>query len=217
MNLTCIYPIFHKLDYCLQKELKDCHTVLDLGCGPSSPLKNIKNITQSVGVELFKPYLDLSKKQKIHTQYLQKNILELSFPKNSFDAIILVEVLEHLSKKDGLKVIKLAKKWATKKIIISTPNHFFPMGIVDNNRYQQHRSGWSILELQQLGFKVNGVSGLKFFYKSESNVESLIKGKVYQNIKFKPQILFYGLNALFQIPNYFFPNFSFGLFAVITK
>jgi len=25
---------FHTLDYCLQKELSDCETVLDLGCGP---------------------------------------------------------------------------------------------------------------------------------------------------------------------------------------
>lgn len=212
-----IYPLVHKLDYCLQKELKDCQTVLDLGCGPSSPLKNIKNITYSVGVELFKPYLDLSKKQKIHTKYLQKNILKLNFPKNSFDAVILIEVLEHLSKKDGLKILKLANKWAKKKIIISTPNHFFPMNSVDQNKYQQHLSGWSISELKKIGFKVNGVSGLKFFYKPENNVDSLIKGNVYQNIKFKPQAFFYGLNAFFQIPNYYFPIFSFGLFAVKNK
>ena len=217
MNFTFLYPIFHKLDYCLQKELKDCQTVLDLGCGPSSPLKNTKNIKYSVGVEIFKPYLNLSKKQKIHTKYLQKNILKLDFPKSSFDAVILIEVLEHLSKKDGQKIIKLAQKWAKKKIIISTPNNFFPMGIVDNNQYQQHCSGWSKLELKKLGFKINGVSGLKFFYKSENKVKSLIKSNVYQNIKFKPQAFFYGLNALFQIPNYYFPIFSFGLFAVKIK
>jgi len=72
MKTSFLYPIFHKLDYCLQKELKDCQTVLDLGCGPSSPLKNIKNIKYSVGVELFKPYLEISKKQKIHNKYLQR-------------------------------------------------------------------------------------------------------------------------------------------------
>ena len=122
-----IYPIVHKLDYCLQKELKSCDSVLDLGCGPSSPLKNCKNIKYSVGVEAFKPYLDISKKQKIHTNYLPKNILNLDFPKNSFDAVILIEVLEHLTKKDGQKILKLANKWAKKKIIISTPNNFHPI------------------------------------------------------------------------------------------
>lgn len=212
-----IYHLFHKIDYCLQHELKDCETVLDLGCGPSSPLKNIKNIKHSIGVEVFKPYLDISKKQKIHTQYLQKNILDLSFPKNSFDAVILIEVLEHLSKKDGQKILKIANRWAKKKLIISTPNEFFPMGIVDKNKYQQHRSGWSITKLKKMGFKVNGVSGLKFFYKPENKVNSLINSSVYQNIKFYPQPFFYVINALFQIPNYYFPRFTFGLFAVKSK
>lgn len=217
MNLTFLYPIFHKLDYCLQKELKDCTSVLDLGCGPSSPLKNIKNIKYSVGVELFKPYLDLSKSQKIHTKYLQKNILDLDFPKNSFDAVILIEVLEHLSKKDGQKILKLADKWSKNKIILSTPNNYFPMGQLDQNPYQKHLSGWSIPELKKNGFKVYGVSGLKCFYKSENSDNHMINAKNYKNIKFKPQIFFYIINAFFQIPNYYFPKFTFGLFAVKNK
>jgi len=217
MNLTFLYPFFHKLDYCLQQELKGCDSVLDLGCGPSSPLKNIKNIKYSVGVEIFKPYLKLSKQQKIHTKYLPKNILDLDFPKNSFDAVILIEVLEHLSFKDGQKIIKLANKWAKNKIIISTPNNFFAMGEVDHNPHQQHLSGWSVSILQKLGFKVNGVSGLKFFYQSENKVKSLVNDDNYQNIRFKPKKFFYGLNAFFQIFNYYFPKFSFGLFAVKTK
>lgn len=217
MNLNFIYPIFHPLDYCLKQQLKDCQTVLDLGCGPSSPLKNIRNIKYSVGVELFTPYLKLSKSQKIHTKYLQKNILELDFPKNSFDAVILIEVLEHLSKQDGQKVLKLANKWAKNKVIISTPNLYFPMDQVDNNPHQKHLSGWSIPELKKLGFKVNGVSGLKFFYKSENSVNHMINTKNYQNIRFKPQPLFYFINAFFQIPNYYFPKFTFGLFAVKSK
>jgi len=217
MKADFLYPIFHKLDYCLKKELKDCQTVLDLGCGPSSPIKNIKNIKYSVGVELFTPYLNLSKKQKIHNKYFQKNILDLDFPKNSFDAVILIEVLEHLSKEDGRKILKLANKWAKKKIILSTPNHYFPMGQLDQNPYQKHLSGWSISDLKKLDFKVHGVSGLKYFYKSENSDDHMVNAKAYKNIRFKPQSFFYLVNALFQIPNYYFPNFTFGLFAVKTK
>lgn len=217
MKFNFLHPIFHPLDYCLKKELSDCKSVLDLGCGPSSPLKNIKNIDYSVGVELFKPYLDISKKQKIHTKYLQKDILNLNFKSNSFDAVILIEVLEHLSKNDGQKILKLADIWSKKKVILSTPNQYFPMGIVDNNIHQKHLSGWSIKELRQNGFKINGVSGFRFFYKKSNDIESLINGKVYQNIKFYPRPFFYGINALFQIPNYYFPKYSFGLFAVKDK
>lgn len=211
-----INKIVHTLDYCLQQELKNCGTVLDLGCGPSSPIKNCKNIKHSIGVEIFDRYLNLSKKQKIHNEYIQKNILDLDFPKKSFDAVILIEVLEHLSKKDGKKVIKLASQWAKKKIIISTPNNYFPMGTVDGNLYQKHLSGWSVKELVKSGFICHGVSGLKYLYNNENEVESLVKTNNYTNIKFKPKILFYYLNGIFQIIVYYFPKFAFGLFAVKT-
>lgn len=217
MKSTLLHPLFHKLDYCLQKELKNCDTVLDLGCGPSSPIKNIKNIKYSLGVEAFKPYLNISKDQKIHNKYLQKNILDVDFPKDSFDAVILIEVLEHLTKVDGLSIIKLANKWAKKKVIISTPNQYFPMGKVDLNPYQEHKSGWSIKELQKMGFKVNGVSGLKLFYREENHVDSLVAPKPYQNIKYHPHFFFYIINAFCQIFNYYYPKFSFGLFAVKNK
>ncbi len=217
MNLFYLYPIFHKLEYCLQKELKNCTTVLDLGCGPSSPLKNIKNIKYSLGVEIFKPYLDLSKKNKIHNKYLQKNILNLDFSENNFDAVILIEVLEHLSKKNGKKILKLADKWAKKKVILTTPNGYFQMGQVDNNPYEEHLSGWTIKELKDRGYKVNGVSGLKIFYNQKNQVTSLIKSNPYQNIKYRPKSLFYGINAIAQILNYYFPKHSFGLIAVKHK
>ncbi len=207
--------VFHTLNYCLQKELKDCKTVLDLGCGPSSPLQYCKNVEYSVGVEAFKPYLNESKKKKIHTKYLQKKIQDLDFKKNSFDAVILIEVLEHLSKKDGLKILKLAQKWAKKKVIISTPNGFFPMDKVDNNIYQRHLSGWSVDELKKMNFKVSGVSGIKFFYLSSNSVHSLInENDLFLNIRFKPKKFFYILNALLQIVTHYNPKLAFGLFAV---
>lgn len=134
--------IFHTLDYCLRRELKDCKTVLDLGCGPSSPLQYCKDIEYSVGVETFKPYLEKSKDKKIHTEYIEKKIEEIDFPEDSFDAVIMIEVLEHLSKKTGKDIIKKASKWTRKKVIISTPNGYFSMDAVDKNNFQRHLSGW---------------------------------------------------------------------------
>lgn len=91
------------------------------------------------------------------------------------------------------------------------------MDQVDKNPYQKHLSGWTISELKKEGFKVNGVSGLKFFYNQENHVSSLLKGKPYQNIRFRPRNIFYGLNAISQIFNYYYPKYSFGLFAVRQK
>ena len=56
--------IFPTHVYVLKKELKDCQLVLDLGCGPDSPLQYCTNIKHSIGVEAFQPYLDVSQKKK---------------------------------------------------------------------------------------------------------------------------------------------------------
>ena len=116
--------VFPTLDYCLRKNLKDCESVLDLGCGPSSPVQYCENIKYSVGVEAFQPYLEESKRKKIHTEYIERKIEEVDFPENSFDAVILIEVLEHLPEAMGFAAIEKSKKWARKKVIVSTPNGY---------------------------------------------------------------------------------------------
>jgi len=156
--------IFHTLDYCLQKELCDCESVLDLGCGPSSPLQHCKNVKYSVGVEAFGPYLEESKKKKIHSKYLDKKIEELDFLENSFDAVIMIEVLEHLPEKTGLEILRKVEKLARKKVIISTPNGFIAQKAVDNNPMQKHLSWLDCKKMKSLGFKCHGLAGLKFLW-----------------------------------------------------
>lgn len=219
----CFYhqPFFarfcHTLVYCLQKELKGCSSVLDLGCGPFSPLQYCRNIKYSVGVEAFKPYLIQSQGKKIHSKYELKKIEEVSFPDKSFDAVIMIEVLEHLSPKTGKAILKKAEKWAKKKIIISTPNGYFPMANVDNNSWQKHLSGWNMSDFKKLGFSCYGLAGVKFLYCSESRVKSMTSQESqnkYRNIKYSPQNFFYLLNCALQIFTYYFPPLSFELFAV---
>jgi len=211
--------IIHTLDYCLQNELKNCETVLDLGCGPSSPLQYCKNIKRSVGVEAFAPYLEQSKKKKIHSEYLDQKIEDLDFPENSFDAVIMIEVLEHLPEEIGIEILKKAEKWARKKVVVSSPNGYFPMEAVDGNLFQRHLSGWNSEKFKKMGFKCYGVSGVKFFYLKKNAVHSLISedGNIFSNIRFKPKQLFYSINGFVQIFSYFFPTVAFGLFAVKNK
>jgi len=210
-----IGKIVHTLNYCLKSELSGCESVLDLGCGPSSPLQFCKNIQYSVGVEGFAPYLEQSKSKKIHNKYLSKDFLKIDFPKYSFDAVILIEVLEHLSKKDGLKILKKASTWAKKKVVLSTPNGYFPMGDVDQNSFQRHRSGWTVTKLNKLGYICHGVSGFKFFYHQSNQVASLSqKDGNFANIRLSPKSFFYMINGLLQPFAYFFPKHAFGLFAV---
>lgn len=150
----------------LQKELKDCKNVLDLGCGEKSPLRFLKDDPSfkdlhSVGVDIFTPYiLKNIEENKIHSEYINKNIFEIDFPEKSFDCALLLDVIEHFKREDFLNFFPKLEKIA-KKIIIITPNGFVKQDIYDNNPYQIHKSGWTVEDLEKLGFKCYGMSGLK--------------------------------------------------------
>jgi SAM-dependent methyltransferase len=204
--------IFHTLDDCLQRELRDCEKVLDLGCGPSSPVQYCDWVKYSVGVEAYMPYLRESKRKRIHDKYLNKKIEELRFKENEFDAVIMIEVLEHLPKRLGLEIIKKARKWARKKVVISCPNGYLPQKALDNNPLQQHLSGWKVSEMRGLGFKVRGLAGIKFL---RQEVQDHTMGDdMLTTIKFRPQIFWFMVASLSQMMVYYFPEWAFEIFSV---
>jgi SAM-dependent methyltransferase len=207
--------IFPTLDYCLQKELADCESVLDLGCGPSSPLQYCQNVKHSVGVEAFGPYLEKAKEKKTHTEFLGKKIEEVDFPENSFDAVIMIEVLEHLPKDAGLEILKRAEKWARKKVVVTCPNGFLPQKELDGNPMQKHLSGWKLEEMEKMGFVCRGLAGLKSL-RQEVEVSSM-GDDMTTTIKFRPKIFWFAVATISQIFTFYFPRFAFELFSVKKK
>ncbi len=151
-------------------------------------------------------YLNLiykrAKKRGIHNQYIQADIRTIEFRPKSLDAILCSEVLEHLSKEEGYKLIKRMEEWGEKKIIITTPNGYIWQDNYDNNPLQEHKSGWSYEELRQLGFKVHGMNGWK-------------KLRGYKGlVKYKPDYLWNKILHLTQLITYHYPNLAFQLFAI---
>jgi len=207
--------VFHTLVYCLKRELKDCKTVLDIGCGPNSPLQYCRNIEYSIGVEPFLPYLNESKKKKIHTKYLNKKVEQLDFPENSFDAVIMIEVLEHLPKKTGEEMLKKLERWAGKKIIISTPNGFLHQRSLDENPLQEHLSGWSITDFKILGYSIFGLSGFKFLRRESE--EGTMDAGLLAPVKYRPRFFWFLIITFSQLFTYFLPRLAFELFCVKKK
>jgi SAM-dependent methyltransferase len=193
--------LFQGLIQYLKRELSDCNMVLDLGCGYNSPIQHC-NVPFSVGVELFEPYLQESKKKCIHSQYIKADIRKIELKPKSFDAVIAIELLEHLAKEEGYVLIKKMETWSGKKIIITTPNGYLWQNGYDNNPLQQHKSGWSVEELQRLGFKVSGMNGWK-------------KLRGYKGgTKYTPHFLWEILSDLSQKVTYYYPKLAFQLFAI---
>jgi hypothetical protein len=185
----------------IKKELVGCQSVLDLGCGHNSSIQYF-NIPFSVGVDLFDRYLEESKNKNIHNQYVKEDVRKVEFSSRSFDGIILIDVLEHLKKEEGLELIEKMNKWARKKIVILTPNGFIEQEAVDNNSLQEHRSGWRIEEFEKLGFKVHGINGLKH-----------LRGHM-AILKYKPLFLWMIISDITQRMVYRAPKFAFHLLAV---
>jgi glycosyltransferase involved in cell wall biosynthesis len=98
------------------------------------------------GIEIFEPY-----KNPVH-QYMYDNvyysdILDVIDKLPKYDVILLVDVIEHLSKDEGQTLIGQLLSHTNKALIVSTP--LYPEVQVDylGNKHEQHKSRWTILDL----------------------------------------------------------------------
>lgn len=206
--------LFPTTVFCLRKNLAGCESALDLGCGPSSPIQYCRNIKHSVGVETFRPALEEARKRKIHTEYIEKRIEEVDFPEKSFDAVILIEVLEHLPEDAGYAMLKKAEKWARKYVIVSTPNGFLPQKKYGGNPFQNHLSGWDISTMKKLGFRCFGLSGFKFIRRRDPIEIYQSQNDFMASIRFRPRFFWFVMATLSQLYTYSLPKYAFEIFCV---
>ena len=73
--------------------------------------------------------------------------------------MVALDVIEHLEKTDGLRLLDQMETIARKKVIIFTPNGFLEQKPFDGNEWQRHVSGWEIDEMRQMGFDIIGING----------------------------------------------------------
>jgi SAM-dependent methyltransferase len=158
-------PYFPHLHQVLQQELVgSCESILDVGCGSSSPLQVLtRKVSLTVGVDAFQPSLDASAAAGFHTRYEKLDLLDIAkhFGPRSFDAAVALDVIEHFEKPDGFRLLEAMEAVARKKVIIFTPNGFLPQGAEYNNPWQVHRSGWTTDDFTARGYRVIGLNGLK--------------------------------------------------------
>lgn len=149
----------------LRKALTGCRSVLDVGCGARSPFRHFSSGRFSVGVDAFAPSIESSRAEGIHDRYELMDVLRLGekFPAKAFDCVLALDIIEHLEKSDGYRLIESMERIALKKVVVFTPNGFLEQGVTDGNTHQVHRSGWEIAEFRTLGYTVTGINGWKGF------------------------------------------------------
>ena len=147
----------------IEKHLKGCKTILDVGCGNNSPIGLFEHKYTTVGIDGYKLAIEESKKRKIHDFYIFGDINKLNslIKRGSFDAVVALDVIEHLKKDEGYKLLDNMERVARKKVILVTPNGFIPQYNKDN-KLQAHHSGWTVEDFTDRGYCVEGIYGTKF-------------------------------------------------------
>ncbi|GIW59903.1 MAG: hypothetical protein KatS3mg087_0969 [Patescibacteria group bacterium] len=194
----------------IRTKLNNITTVLDIGCGEGATMSDINydrqlNVT---GIDLYEPSVIVAQKRGSYNKVLVGDIRALPFGSKSFDAVVSSQVVEHLEKEEAQQLISQMETIGSKVIIVATTNGFFPFEPLegeDDNPLQVHKSGWSVKEFQDRGYKVYG-QGLGLIYKPEGLAHKS-KHKLIRNILFL-------VSYLFSPVVYYFPQLSAYLIAV---
>ena len=147
-----------------ERAIGPAESVLDVGCGANSPLGRFGvRYAHTTGVELFPPALEQARSLGTHDDYLPIDVLELEdfVQPRSYDAVVAFDLIEHLTKEDGRRLLATMERIARDRVVVFTPNGFLEQQPADGNPLQAHRSGWTAPELQLLGYEVVGVHGLR--------------------------------------------------------
>jgi hypothetical protein len=173
----------------LERAVDGCETLLDIGCGPCSPISRFhQRFTYSVGIDAFAPSIEASKAASIHSEYRVMAVTDIEkvFPDRSFDCVLAADVIEHQHKDEGFRLIESMEHIARKRVIIFTPNGFLPQREHGGNPFQVHLSGWNVKEMRDLGYVVTGINGWK-----------VLLGE-YAHVKWRPALLWSRVSLLTQ-------------------
>lgn len=144
------------------------YKILDIACGKgkwgyllrvdfwytSSGKSSKKQVEYLIGTDVFQPYLNFVKKHEVYDDVILCDALHLPFKDQSFDTSLAIEVIEHLKKKDGDKLLNEAERVSGKSVIITTPHNPFRQDSLNGNVHQTHISKWSAKEFEVRGYNI---------------------------------------------------------------
>jgi len=153
---------------------KNGRKLLDVGCGDGSLAKalNLNKNFKLTGVDIFEQYLKKARKTGLYEKLIKADVRNLPFKEEKFDVVFCAHLIEHLTRKEGFKLIKRLESLARKKVVIASPVGFLPQDEYNGNPFQKHKSVWWSEDFKTRGYKVVG-QGLRLIYGQQNVVERL--------------------------------------------
>jgi SAM-dependent methyltransferase len=180
--------------------IRRAKTILDVGCGVTSPLIHFVRAQQIVdGIDIIPLQLP---------QYPYRRLWHGDFrsftPPQRYDVIVAFDVIEHLSKPEGFALLHKLESY-TQRLIVVTPNGYMPQAPFPDNPWQEHLSGWDTEDFVKRGYRVYGMFGPKIF-----------RGEMTM-LRYRPKWL-WGILVWLLTPIFFWlPRYSFSLLAIYDK
>lgn len=171
-NLLTFLPF--SSPWIVRHHLGTAKSVLDVGCGDGEFMLKVNpdKKYEVVGIDLFKPNIKKAKQKGVYKKVLLSDLRKINFKKGSFDIVLASQVIEHINKKEGLKMLSVIERIARKRIVVYTPNGFVPFDpfeVMDDNPLQVHKSGWGVGEMRKHGYRVYG-QGNKRIYNTKNGL-----------------------------------------------
>lgn len=153
-----------------------CESILDLGCGWGMTAlllkiqENYKGIID--GLDIHEPWIEHLKKLNLYDNVYCDTALNIEkyASNNKYDLIICMELIEHLTRKEGLYLIDKLKELAT-TVIITTPKT--PVKTLKirrrkhhtGNETMKHQSGYTIADFKGYDTKTVLVHYIPWYFK----------------------------------------------------
>jgi SAM-dependent methyltransferase len=139
-------------------------SLLDVGCGTGimgALCRIYRDMERQVGMDGYAPALALCRRHDFYDETLERDFAAgpLPFDDASFDVVTCVEVIEHLERDAGLRLLAELER-VGRLVIVTTPNGFLEQGELAQNPLQRHRSGWTVADFRRRGYRVTGVGAM---------------------------------------------------------
>uniref|UniRef100_A0A6M3KE15 Putative methyltransferase n=1 Tax=viral metagenome TaxID=1070528 RepID=A0A6M3KE15_9ZZZZ len=142
-------------------------TVLDLACGKNeSPISSqVLEIPfySLVSVDAWRGNMEELWRKREHGEIAAKHFtwyiedMRTLVPRlrpGGYDAVLLLDALEHIPKGDGLQLLKDVEALSPRRIVMWIPLGNCPQGALNGNPHEVHLATWEEQELRNLGFRV---------------------------------------------------------------
>lgn len=138
-------------------------SIIDLGCGDLWFTANLPGVKKHIGVDLWEEQLKLAWERRPVKGWIPVCRDALEFLKisadNTVDAVLAIDIIEHLEEEQGLEILDEAERVAKKLVICWAPLGMLERGPTNpdgsHNPYQVHKWGPLPLDFQSRGWEVD--------------------------------------------------------------